>query len=213
MIGSGLRSVSHAKSSSGASFGNGCSTNRTFFSLSHDDLVERLLPVLPALVGVRRQRLVGDRPDRLDHFVVVLATELHLQHLVFRRLAHLLPDDLRRVDADGEAGVGRLRRVEAPDVEPGLVHQLSDQIVQRDVDRGLRGRVSRRDRDRCPRGWSRVRMGSSTGSDRPSPGTPRNSPGSRRDRAASTPRRSRRRRRRRSRSASRASSFSTRSRW
>ena len=74
------------------------------------DLANRGLLVLPALVGVHPQGLVGDGSDRGDGGLVAVEPDLDLEHRKGRRLLDLPPGHLRGVDPDGEGGEGAPRR-------------------------------------------------------------------------------------------------------
>ena len=198
MIGIGLRSVSHAKSSSGASFGNGCSTNRTPFSFSQTISSSAFWRSFhPWFASAVSGLSVTER------IVSIISRSLSRPSFTFSTLNSAASRTFWRTTSGVsmpivKRGERRLRAVEAPDVVPGLVHQLADQVVQRDVHRRLRRGVAGRDRidvgeDRLE--FERVRV---PARDRPSRGTPGSCPASRRGTAASTPRRTRSRRRRRS---------------
>ena len=190
MIGSGLRSVSHARSST-RSFGSGCSTYRNPRSFSQSIMSRACCrSVQPWLASPLIGLSVTERMASTIALVGV-AAELDLQHLELGGFARLLLHDVGRVDADRERRHRRLRRVVAPDVVPGLPHQLADEVVQGDVDRRLGRRVARRERRRWPRGWTRARTGWRSGSRSTFARKPWRCRATRRGRAASTPRRSR----------------------
>ena len=106
------------------------------------DHLKRLLPVLPALIGVHGERQVGDLPDGLDHLLVVVQSDLDLKNVKLSgALLCLLAHHVRSVDPDREGGVGSLGGVQAPDPVPRLPHQLTHKVVQGDVHGGLRGGV------------------------------------------------------------------------
>ena len=101
------------------------------------DRFERPLLIGPSLIGVDTERLVGRRADDLDELAVALDAHFDLDHVVGNRFLDFLPDDLGRVDADRERGVGRLFGRQTPYLVPRLSEQLADQIVQRQIDRSL----------------------------------------------------------------------------
>ena len=111
--------------------------------LEPEDHIQGLLLVLPALVGIYCDREVRYLPDSLDHFLVVVQSDLDFQDVeLVRALPGLLPYHFRSVDPDGECGVWRFLRAEAPYPVPRLAHHLSHQVVEGDVHRGLRCGVS-----------------------------------------------------------------------
>ena len=93
------------------------------------------------MIHIRRDRLVRHRPDRLDHHLVRIAAQFDLENLELRSFLGFLTDDVFLIDADGKRGRGSQLPVETPDVIPGLVHDLSYHVVERNIDRGLGCRI------------------------------------------------------------------------
>ena len=98
--------------------------------LQHRQHGDRLLQG-PAAVGVDPDLLVGrvaDGPQDLD---VAVGAELDLEDRIRLRLPHLGADPLGGVEADGEGGARRLRRIESPQPIERHAQPLADQVVQR----------------------------------------------------------------------------------
>ena len=108
-----------------------------------ENLIESLLPVLPALVGIHGDRQVRDLADGLNHLLVVVESDLDFQDIeLVGAFPCLLPHDLRSVDADRECGVRRLPGIEAPDPVPRHAHQFAHKVVQGNVHGSFRGGVA-----------------------------------------------------------------------
>ena len=104
-----------------------------------------MLAVGPPLVGVHGNGQGRDRTDGLDHLLVVVASELHLEDVeAVGALTRLLAHHLGRIDADGEGGRRRLVLVQPPEFIPGRLQQLAHEVVQGDVHRRLGRRVALR---------------------------------------------------------------------
>ena len=108
------------------------------------DHLQSVVLVLPALVCINAQRLGRlNRADSTNQLLVLRSTQLNLNQVVRCSLLGLLANNLRSIDTDRERGIGSLHTVVTPDVVPRLTDQLTNQVVQCDIDRSLRCGVER----------------------------------------------------------------------
>ena len=109
------------------------------------DLVQRLLAVLPALIGIYGQRQVSDFANGADHLLVVVESDLDLQYVeAVGAFPGLLAYHIGSVYTDGEGRIRSFGRVKAPQAPPRLAQKLSHKVMQGYVDCGLRGTVAGR---------------------------------------------------------------------
>ena len=112
--------------------------------LEPENLVQGLVAVFPALVGVHSQRHIRYGADGFNHLHIRVKTYLYLKDI---ELAHSLQGFLlhhfRSIYADGEGGGRSLGGIQAPDAVPGLAHELAHEVVQGYIYGALGGGVSR----------------------------------------------------------------------
>ena len=100
-----------------------------------------MLAVGPPLVGVDGNGQGRDRTDGLDHLLVVVASELHLEDVeTVGTLLCLFAHHVGRIDADGEGGRRGLILVQPPYFVPRRLQEFAHKVVQGYV----YGRLSRR---------------------------------------------------------------------
>ena len=103
--------------------------------------VEGILAVFPSLVGIHGDGQGRDRTDGLDHLLVVVTAQLHLEDVeLVGTFLGLLANHVGRINADGEGRRRSLGLVQPPDLVPGCLQELAHQVVQGDV----YGRLGRR---------------------------------------------------------------------
>ncbi len=125
------------------SFGHGLFNHHDAFFLQPVNHVECLVLVFPALVGVDGDGQVGDGAYGLNHLLVLVRTHFDFQYLEHvRTFTRLFLDHIRRVDADGERGVGCFFRVKTPYFVPWQSPHFPYEVVERDVDSRLCGGVA-----------------------------------------------------------------------
>ena len=96
--------------------------------------IERMMFVLPTLVGINGNRKVRHRTDGLYHFLVVLPPQLHFKDIepvgtLFRLFTH----HVGRINTDGESCRGSLFLVQPPYLIPRGLQQFAHKVVQGDV--------------------------------------------------------------------------------
>ena len=113
--------------------------------LQPEDLIQRLLAVLPALIGIDGERKVSDLADGVDHLFVIVQSDLDLENLeTVSAFAGLFAHNFRCIYAYRECGVGSLGRIQAPKTPPWLSEELADKIVKGYVNRCFCRSVFRR---------------------------------------------------------------------
>ena len=96
--------------------------------------IERMMFVLPTLVGINGNRKVRHRTDVLYHFLVVLPPQLHFKDIeLVGTLFRLFTHHVGRINTDGESCRGSLFLVQTPYLIPRGLQQFAHKVVQGDV--------------------------------------------------------------------------------